>query len=174
MGPRGSCENRVVHEAGLAKYEQRWSNGVGVSALRLRGIGMGRARIIKPVVIFLHAFAGWALCAATMGIGMSTMAESTALVVHAILAPVFFAALSVLYFNTFNYTPPLWTAVMFLLFVVLVDFFVVALLILGNLEMFASPLGTWVPFVLIFLATYITGKIVVSRKSRKVASEGST
>ena len=59
---------------------------------------------MKPVVIFLHAFAGWALCAATMGVGMSTMAESTALLVHAVLAPVFFAALSVLYFSIFDYT----------------------------------------------------------------------
>ena len=127
---------------------------------------MGTGRVRKGAVVFLHAFTGWVLCAATMGIGMAVMSLQTTLVVHAVLAPVFFAALSILYFKKFNYTKPLQTAIIFLLFVVLVDFFIVALLINRSLEMFTSLLGTWIPFGLIFLSTSITGLIVVKGKGK--------
>jgi hypothetical protein len=127
---------------------------------------MGTGKVKRGAVVFLHAFAGWVLCGATMGIGMVTMSMQTTLVVHAVLAPVFFAALSILYFKRFNYTTPLQTAIISLLFVVLMDFFVVALLINRSLEMFTSPLGTWIPFGLIFLSTYITGLIVVRGKGK--------
>ena len=40
------------------------------------------------------------------------------------------------------------------------DFFVVALIINRGLEMFASLLGTWIPFALIFTSTYLTGVAV--------------
>lgn len=65
------------------------------------------------------------------------------------------------------YTAPLQTAIIFLLFVMVVDFFIVGLLINRSLEMFTDPLGTWVPFVLIFLSTYCTGSLVVKRKKNR-------
>jgi hypothetical protein len=37
------------------------------------------------------------------------------------------------------------------------DFFIVAMLINRNFEMFASLLGTWIPFALIFVSTFLTG-----------------
>lgn len=49
------------------------------------------------------------------------------------------------------------TAVGFTSFVILVDFFVVALLINRSMDMFTSLLGTWIPSALIFTATYGTG-----------------
>jgi hypothetical protein len=42
--------------------------------------------------------------------------------------------------------------------VIAMDFFVVAMLINRSFEMFASLLGTWIPFALIFASTYLTGK----------------
>jgi hypothetical protein len=120
----------------------------------------------RLIIIFIHALVGWVLCGATMGIGMATMSMQTTLVVHAVGAPIFFSALSFLYFSKFNYTTPLQTAIIFLLFVMIVDFFIVALLINRSLEMFTSPLGTWVPFVLIFLSTFCTGSIVVKGKRK--------
>ena len=42
-----------------------------------------------------------------------------------------------------------------------VDFFVVALVINRSLEVFASVLGTWLPFALIFTSTYLTGLYLV-------------
>jgi hypothetical protein len=120
----------------------------------------------KIVVILLHAFVGWALCAATMGIGMAATSLQTALIIHAIGAPIYFGVVSYVYFSRFGYTRPLSTAVIFVAFVMLVDFLVVALLINKSLSMFESLLGTWIPFVLIFGSTFITGTIISpSRKT---------
>ncbi len=114
----------------------------------------------KILIILAHAFVGWMLCAATMGIGMAITTLNTALVIHAIAAPIFFCGISLIYFRKFNYTTPLQTAVCFLAFVVAMDFFVVAMLINRSFDMFASPLGTWLPFALIFASTYLTGRYV--------------
>jgi len=59
----------------------------------------------------VHAFVGWALCGATMSIGMSVTSLSNTLVIHAIAAPIIFSSLSLLYFKKFRYTAPLQTAI---------------------------------------------------------------
>ena len=117
------------------------------------------------MILLAHAFVGWALCFATMGIGMATMSLNSTLIVHAIGAPIFFTIISLFYFHKFNYTTPLQTAMVFIGFVIAVDFFVVALIILRSLEMFTSLLGTWIPFALIFTSTYLTG--LLTRKGPK-------
>src|SRR5215469_5541744 len=103
-------------------------------------------KIRKPMIIVVHAFVGWVLCAATMGIVLATMSLQTALIVHAIGAPIFFTGVSLFYFKMFNYTSPLETALMFVGLVIAMDFLVVALLMNRSVEMFASLLGTWIPF----------------------------
>lgn len=118
----------------------------------------------KIFILLAHAFVGWALCAATMGIGMAVTSMDTTLIIHAIAAPVFFAAVSWVYFRKYNFTTPLQTALIFVGFVIAVDFFVVALLINRSLEMFTSLLGTWIPFGLIFLSTWLTGLTVNQQK----------
>ena len=120
----------------------------------------------KIVTVLIHAFVGWALCAATMGIGMATTSPNNALIIHAIGAPIFFFGVSFVYFKRFNYTSPLQTALIFVGFVMVVDFFVVALLVLKSLDMFASLLGTWIPFALIFASTYLTG-LYMERSSKR-------
>ncbi len=117
----------------------------------------------KIAIILAHALVGWALCAVTMGIGMAVTSLDKALIIHTILAPVFFAGVSLVYFNRFHFTTPLQTAAIFLGVVMAMDVFVVALLINRSLEMFTSLLGTWIPFLLIFLSTYLTGTIVLRR-----------
>ena len=119
----------------------------------------------KNIIVLAHAFIGWMLCAATMGIGMSLTSLNNALIIHAIAAPIFFAGISLFYFRKFNYTAPLQTAFIFIAFVVAMDFFVVAMLINRNFEMFTSLLGTWIPFALIFISTYLTGLFVTRKKS---------
>ena len=122
------------------------------------------------ITILVHAFIGWAFCGATMGIGMATMSLESALIVHAIGAPIFFTVISLVYFNKFNYTTPLQIALIFVAFVIVVDFFVVALMINRSLDMFASLLGTWNPFALIFTSTYVTGLLMVRRSKQQVIS----
>jgi hypothetical protein len=123
-------------------------------------------KIKKALIILAHAFAGWVLCAATIGFGMAATSLNTALIIHAAAAPVFFAGVSLVYFRKFNYTTPLQTALVFTAFVVGMDFFVVALLINRSLDMFTSLLGTWIPFALIFSSTWLTGTLVL--KSHKL------
>jgi len=115
----------------------------------------------KTVVILAHAFIGWMQCAATMGIGMAVTSFYNVLIIHAVAAPIYFAAISWFYFRKFNYTSPMKTALIFIAFVIGMDFFVVAMLINHSFEMFTSLLGTWIPFALIFASTYITGLWVI-------------
>jgi hypothetical protein len=112
----------------------------------------------KLIIILIHVSIGWALCAASMGIGMAMTSLENTLIMHAIGAPIFFMIVSLIYFRKFHYTTPLQTAIIFVCFVIAVDFFVVGLLINRSLEMFASFLGTWIPFALIFFSTYWTGR----------------
>jgi hypothetical protein len=119
----------------------------------------------KILIVLAHAFVGWMLCAATMGIGMSVTTLKNALIIHAIAAPIFFAGISLFYFRKFNYTAPLRTAFIFIAFVIAMDFFVVAMLINRSFEMFTSLLGTWIPFALIFMSTYLTGFFVTQKKN---------
>ena len=118
----------------------------------------------KLMIILAHAFVGWILCTASMTIGMAVTTIENALVIHAIGAPIFMAAVSWIYFTKFNYTTPVQTAMIFVAFAILMDVFVVSLMVLGNFEMFASLLGTWIPFVLMFAATYLTGTFINRRK----------
>jgi len=111
-------------------------------------------------IVLVHAFIGWALCFATIGIGMAVTSLENALIAHAIGAPIFFAIVSLVYFRKFNFTTPLQTATIFIVFVIGMDFFVVAMLINKSFEMFTSLLGTWIPFVLIFASTYLTGRFL--------------
>ena len=118
---------------------------------------MDKLSIRKLIIILVHALIGWALCGATMGIGMAVTSIENALIIHAIAAPIIFAIISLIYFKKFNYATPLQTAIVFVFFVVFMDVFVVALLIEKSFEMFTNILGTWIPFALIFISAYLTG-----------------
>jgi hypothetical protein len=118
----------------------------------------------KFLVIIAHAFIGWVFCAATMGVGMSVMSLENTLITHVIGAPIFFIVVALVYFSKFNYTSPMQTAFVFVGFVIFIDFFLVALVINKSLDMFTSPLGTWIPFALIFASTYVTGSIVNKKR----------
>ena len=120
--------------------------------------------IKKLAIIFVHALIGWALCAATMVIGMKLTSMQNTLIIHAIGAPIYFASASLVYFTRFHYTRPVTTAMIFVGFVMIVDFLLVALVINRSLVMFDSLLGTWIPFALIFASTYLTG-LVITRKA---------
>lgn len=115
-------------------------------------------------IIGIHAFIGWALCTASMGISMATTTVQNALIIHASAAPIIYTAVSLSYFKKFNFTKPLQTGLIFVSFVIIMDFFVVAMLVLKSFEMFYSALGTWIPFSLIFLTTYIVGSLISKRK----------
>lgn len=117
-------------------------------------------------VIALFGLVGWALCGAIVWIGMAVTSVQTALNVHAVGSPVIFTTLSWIYFTRFGYTKPLATAAVFLGIVIFMDFFLVALVINRSLEMFESLIGTWIPWALIFISTYLTGRYLETRSTR--------
>jgi hypothetical protein len=128
-----------------------------------------RVASIKSVAVAIaYGFVGWVLCGATMGVGMKVTNLETALILHAIAAPVIFTALSLAYFHGQRYWSPLPAAVVFLGVVAVMDVFVVAPFIERSFEMFESILGTWLPFLLIFVSTWWTG-LAVRRAARGAA-----
>jgi small-conductance mechanosensitive channel len=111
----------------------------------------------KVLILLFHAFVVWGLCAAVMGIGMASTTLEKALIIHAIAAPIIVIAVSSLYYWKFYYTTPLQTAIVFVSLVILMDVFLVAMVINKSFDMFRSFIGTWLPFILIFTSTYLTG-----------------
>ena len=101
---------------------------------------------------------GWALCGATIAVGRAAASLRSALIAHAVAAPLIFAAASFVYFRGAPFTTPFQTAVIYTGLVIVLDLAVVATFIEKSYAMFASVLGTWLPFALIFGATYLVGR----------------
>ncbi len=109
--------------------------------------------------LFAYGVAGWALCAAVMGGLLAIGPAWLAITLHAIAAPLIFLAISIRYFGARGAREPIPVALAFTAIVAVLDAVVVAGLIMRSFDMFTSIAGTWLPFVLIFLATWITGAI---------------
>lgn len=114
--------------------------------------------ILKYLTVIGFGLVGQMGCWGLMIGGQAITTLENALVIHALGAPIIFGAISYIYFRKFNYTSPSVTASIFLAIVASMDFFIVALLIEKSFEMFYSPIGTWIPFALIFSSTYLTGR----------------
>jgi len=125
---------------------------------------MNKLNFKKIIIVIIHAFVVWALCGATIAVGRSITTMGTTLIIHAVLAPIFAFVTSLVYYKKFNYTSPILTAFIFLLFVFALDAGLVAPVFEKSFKMFKSVLGTWIPFSLIFLSTYITG-VIIKRKA---------
>ena len=113
--------------------------------------------IKKPFIILMLGVIGWAACGIIMFVLLNITTKYLALIIHFIATPFIFLAISDLYFKKFDYTTPLLTAIFFTLIVMILDFFVVAMVIEKNLEMFESIMGTWLPFLFIFLTVWLRG-----------------
>lgn len=120
--------------------------------------------IRKISIMLAHALVGWALCGAVMLIGREVMSLQATLIVHALAAPIIFAFITWFYFSRFAFTTPLNTALVFVGTVIFMDIFVVAIFVERSFVMFASLLGTWLPFVLIFASSYLTSSYLTARK----------
>jgi menaquinone-dependent protoporphyrinogen oxidase len=104
-----------------------------------------------------HGIAGWAVCAAVMGGLLQVASTGVAIALHAIAAPLIFIAIAVHYFRARGARDPLSTALAWTAIVAILDAGVVAGVVLRSFAMFTSVAGTWLPFLLIFMATWITG-----------------
>ncbi len=113
----------------------------------------------KFAIVLLHALVGWGLCGALIGIGRSITTLETTLIVHAVGVPIIFGGLSLLYFRISPYTTALETALFFTFVALFLDAFIIAPFVEKSYAMFSSVLGTWIPFGLIFLSTYLVGRL---------------
>jgi hypothetical protein len=119
-------------------------------------------RIVGVIIVIVFGFIGQMGCWGLMIGGQAVTTLDNALIIHAVGAPFVFALVSFIYFKKLNYTTPLITAISFVAIVILMDFFIVALLINQSFDMFLSPIGTWIPFALIFTSTCLTGSLLRS------------
>jgi hypothetical protein len=124
---------------------------------------MKLGRLQRVAVILAHAVVGWAYCGAIIGVARQFLSIHTTLIVHAVGAPVGFALISLFYYRRYAFTSPLQTAAAFLGVVVVLDLFLVAPALEKSYAMFSSVLGTWIPFALIFAATYVTGRFTLPK-----------
>jgi hypothetical protein len=105
-----------------------------------------------------HGVVGWALCAAAVAVLLKLVSLTAALVIHAIVAPLFFTVVAWHYFRVRGTREASSTAVVWTAIVALIDLIVVAGVARQGFEMFKSLAGTWLPLGLIFTATWITGE----------------
>ncbi len=126
----------------------------------------------KLLILFAHGFVLWMLCGAVMYIGRSVTTLDVTLAIHLVAAPVFAAGLTWLYFTRFNqsFTTPLQTALAITGFVFLADLLIVAPLFEKSFAMFESAMGTWLPFLLIFTAIYLTGAYLLRSRHALMVS----
>jgi hypothetical protein len=121
---------------------------------------MKPGRLQRVAVMLAHAVVGWAYCGAIIGVGRQFLSIHTTLVVHALGAPLGFSLISLFYYRRYAFTSPLQTAAAFLGVEVALDLFLVAPVFERSYAVFSSVLGTWIPFALIFAATFLTGRLI--------------
>ena len=126
---------------------------------------------MRVLTLLLHAIAVWALCAATIGVGMRVASLENARFAHLVGAPVFATAVAYLYFRRRDAWSPFAAAIFVLSVIVFIDLVFVAGVINRSLAMFRSVLGSWLPLALIFGAIYGTGAAVSHARNRTGAAQ---
>ena len=110
--------------------------------------------MVRMLALLAFALVAWGLCGATIGVARELMPMESALVVHAVAAPIIAGTLAYLYAQFFAVTTPLATGLAFVGVVIVMDAGLIAPFVERSWDMFRSPIGTWIPFVLIFLAAW--------------------
>ncbi|WP_224244382.1 flavodoxin domain-containing protein [Hyalangium gracile] len=110
--------------------------------------------------LLAHGVVGGALCASVMLGLLQVMSLTGARIVHVFAAPLIFTAIAWLYFRPRGAREPRQVALVWTVCVALLELLIVGGPTQGGLRMFASILGTWVPYVLIFFATWGTGAMM--------------
>jgi menaquinone-dependent protoporphyrinogen oxidase len=139
-----------------------WAGEIA-DALPVATPGVGVDHPARSVVrLTAYGLTGWAACAATMAALTQIAGATIASVVHDVAAPAIFVALGERYFRARGARDPLPTAAAWTAIVAGLDGVVIAGGVQRSLAMFGSLTGTWLPLVLIFLATWATGALMAT------------
>jgi proline iminopeptidase len=106
------------------------------------------------LALLAFALVAWGLCGATIGVARGLMPMESALVVHAVAAPIIAGTLAYLNARCCPVTRPLMTGLAFVGVVIVMDAGLIAPFVERSWDMFRSPIGTWIPFVLMFFAAW--------------------
>jgi proline iminopeptidase len=110
--------------------------------------------VARTLVLVAFALVAWGLCGATIGVARGLMPMESALIVHAVAAPIIAGSLAYVYARWLAGPRPLAIGAAFLGAVVVMDVGLIAPFVERSWEMFRSPIGTWIPFALIFLVSW--------------------
>jgi phosphatidylserine synthase len=137
---------------------------------------MKNGSLKKSLIIFGFGFAGWMIWGIFIGIiiGLKSSAmisETVELLLLATLPPITFLIVSPIYFKKFEYANPIQTAVAFPAIILVLDILIVALLVEGTFDIFASP-APWASYFLAFVFTLLIG--LYMRKGIKSEGEEQT
>jgi menaquinone-dependent protoporphyrinogen oxidase len=116
-----------------------------------------------------HGFVGWALAAGLLAILLRFVSPAVSVAVHDVAAPVIFTLVSLHYFRARGAREPLFTAASFTVFAALFDVLLAGGASMRGLSTLASLTGTWLPLLLVFLATWATGSLVAMIPAAKPA-----
>jgi len=112
------------------------------------------------VYLFGLGLALWGGCGAVMAAGRRLWTLDTALRVHLVAAPLIAFLLSALHQWLAPEFSSLLRATLMTGFVVILDALVVAPVFERSYAMFRSVIGTWLPFAVIFVASYAAGILI--------------
>ncbi len=102
----------------------------------------------------------WGACGAVMAIGRQLWGLQTALRVHLFAAPAITFLLSIAHARLDPACGPALRASVVTALIVALDALVVAPFFERSYEMFKSLIGTWIPFALIFIASWTAGLLM--------------
>ena len=102
----------------------------------------------------------WGACGAVIAVGRKLWSLDTTLRVHLIAAPVFAFLVSAAHALLAPDFDPALRAAAITALVILLDAGVVAPLFERSFAMFRSFIGTWLPFIAIFLASWAAGVVI--------------
>ena len=122
----------------------------------------------KVISLIPFAVAGWIICGLIMTLATEWFGLEMALVLHAVIGPLAFVAVSLWYFRLKDTVNPFYAAIFITAIVFLLDLIIVAMIMGEGFEMFQSFIGTWLPFMLILLFSWATGHFVKRGESETV------
>ncbi|HVP67646.1 MAG TPA: hypothetical protein VMT17_10335 [Anaeromyxobacteraceae bacterium] len=123
----------------------------------------------RPAVVpaLRAAAAGWAVAALAAAAGRAALPPGLGALVPVFAAPLVFFAATLLYWNHPRHLRPVLTAALFLAVAAGLDLAVAASLRHGYAA-FARPLETWLPYLLLFAASFGTARFLARPPERRV------
>jgi len=110
--------------------------------------------------LVIAALVIWALCGAVMWVAPPRWGMTTTVRVHLVMAPVFSFCISLIHAWIAPGFDPLIRALSITAIIIVLDAGLVAPVFQQSYDMFRSPFGTWIPFVLILLASWAAGALL--------------